>query len=294
MRLFTAVTRLIPICDCYLLQEFLLRGADAFHEYRFDFTYRSLRLNILWSASAFPERLAKHMMFQGVYQHDVLLWIKRFCRKGDTVYDVGAFHGLMSVVASKAVGRTGKVVAFEPNPKAREHFLRHVSLNKCSNVVLESFALTDRENEQEFFIQRGPSTWNSSLVRDFVDPVHEVEPIHVKTMTLDAYVDKKGLVPSFVKIDTEGTEVSVLQGAHETICRHKPVLVLEFNPRSAAPAGVTVEGMTEFLNGLGYRLTVIPPTRWGHYKLRRAVPFDPVEHTRYDVANVLCLPETRQ
>jgi FkbM family methyltransferase len=293
VRTGSAIARLIPL-DTWLLREFLILGADAFREYKFDFTFRSLRLNILWSASAFPELLTKHMLFHGLYQHDVLLWIKRYCKEGDVVFDVGAFHGLMSVVASKAVGRAGKVVAFEPNPRAREHLLTHLKLNNCRNVIAESIGVMDIEGCIDFYPQKGDLTWNSSFVREFVDPSHAVEPIKVDCTTVDGYVEKAGLVPKFIKIDTEGTELSVLKGARETIERHRPMLVLEFNPLSAERAGTSIGEITKHLESLSYSLKVIKPTKWGSYKIKNEEPFREEIHTVGDLVNVICIPGTKQ
>jgi len=57
------------------------------------------------------------MLFHGLYQHDVLLWIKRYCRKGDIVFDVGAFQGLMSIVASKPSAIRGRSSRSSPTPR---------------------------------------------------------------------------------------------------------------------------------------------------------------------------------
>jgi FkbM family methyltransferase len=292
VRVGSAVARAVPL-DTWLFREFLILGSDVFREYVFDFTFRSLRLNILWSASAFPELLTKHMLFHGLYQHDVLLWIKKYCRPGDVVFDVGAFHGLMSIVASKAVGQTGKVVAFEPNPRAREHLLNHLKLNDCRNVVVESIGLMDSVECIDFYPQSGDVTWNSSFVREFVDNAHKVDSIKVDCTTIDDYVRKSGLAPAFIKIDTEGTELLVLKGARATIEKHKPILALEFNPRSAERAGTSISGLTAYLENLSYTLKVIKPTRWGSYKVRNEEPFREEIHTVGDLVNVICVPSAR-
>jgi FkbM family methyltransferase len=290
VRFGSAVARVIPL-DAWLFREFLILGSDVFREYQFDFTFRTRRLNILWSARAFPELLTKHMLFHGLYQHDVLLWIMGYCRKGDIVFDVGAFHGLMSIVASKAVGREGKVVAFEPNPKAREHLLEHLDLNQCRNVRVESIGLMDCEGATDFYPQSGDVTWNSSFVREFVDASHKVESISVDCTRIDRYVQETGLVPSLIKIDTEGTELLVLKGAAATIEQHRPILVLEFNPESAARAGTSIAGLTSYLEDLSYSLKVIKPTKWGRYRIGNEEPFRAEIHTVGDLVNVICLPE---
>lgn len=144
VRFGSAVARLIPL-DLQLFRQFLIVGSTAFSEYQFNFNFRSLRLNILWSAGAFPDVLTRHMLFHGLYQNDVLLWLKQHGKNAKIIFDVGAFHGLMSIVASKAVGAGGRVIAFEPNPVAREWLNKHLRLNKCSNVTVEPVGLMNFE-----------------------------------------------------------------------------------------------------------------------------------------------------
>jgi FkbM family methyltransferase len=234
------------------------------------------------------------MLFHGLYQNDVLLWIKHHGKPGDTIFDVGAFHGLMSIVASKAVGPTGKVIAFEPNPVAREWLDKHLRLNKCANVTVEPVGLMDYEGPADFYVQEGDVTWNSSFVRDFVDAKHKLAPLTVQCTSIDAYVRNTGLTPDFIKIDTEGTELSVLQGAKQTIAKHRPILVLEMNPASALKAGTTLSKLVEELESLSYVLKVIRPTKWGRFSIKNEELFKEIIHTAGDLTNVVCVPSEKR
>ena len=290
VRRFSWVTRVLPT-DNKLFRFFVLNGSHVFDRYIFDFSFRCPRIGVKWSAASFPEQLTRHMLFDGLYQADVLYWIKSLCKKGDTVFDVSAFHGLMSIVASRAVGPRGRVVAFEPNPRSIDHLNRHLALNRCKNVTVEPLGVMEVEQELEFYPQPGDSSWNSSFVREFVDPNHAVEPMRIKCTTLDAYVAKTGLVPRLIKIDTEGTEFLVLRGATELIRRHQPKLLMEFNPASAERAGTSIQAIQDYLTSLNYRLHVIPAKRYGGYYFRQPVPYSEDVPTLEDtLANVACIP----
>ena len=289
VRFGSAVARLIPL-DLHLFREFLILGSTAFSEYELNFNFRSWRLNILWSAGAFPDRLTRHMLFHGLYQYDVLLWLKQHGTSGKTVFDVGAFNGLMSIVASKAVGPGGRVIAFEPNPVAREWLDNHLRLNKCANVTVEPLGLMNFEGPASFYVQQGDVTWNSSFVRDFVDPEHGLNAVSVDCTSIDAYVRNTGVIPDLIKIDTEGTELSVLQGAKETIAKHRPILILEMNPMSAREAGTTLSTLVNELESLSYVLKVMKPSRWGRYSVQNEEMFKEFIHTADDLVNVICVP----
>jgi FkbM family methyltransferase len=289
VRAFSWITRMLP-SDNDMLRRFILGGTQVFDPYKFDFTFRCWRIGLVWSARAFPEEFTRHLIFNGVYQQDVLYWIKTLSKPGDIVFDIGAFHGLMSAVASKAVGKKGKVIAFEPNEISRDHLRAHLDLNRCTNVTVESTGLMDRDGEYEFYPQAGNSSWNSSFVREFVDASHEVRPVTVKCTTLDQYVERTGLIPRLIKIDTEGTEFLVLNGAVRTINRYRPILLMEFNPASAEKAGTSVQELLRLLEGARYQTRVTPAKRYGGYDLRVHVPFSEDVPTLEGLANVACIP----
>jgi FkbM family methyltransferase len=232
VRVFSGAIRYLPT-ENNLFRKFTVGGSECFNTYTFNFRFYCPRVGIYWSAAGFPERLTRHMMFDGHYQIDVIRWIQRLAPKGGTVFDVGAHHGLMSVVAGKAVGPGGKVVSFEPHPRSRQFLQMHARLNSLSNIRVEPVGAMDEVQTLKFYPQSTRDSWNSSFVREFVESAEAIEPILVPCTTLDEYVSRTGLKPDLIKIDTEGTELRAIQGARETIEQHRPTLILELNPRSA-------------------------------------------------------------
>ncbi len=272
------------------VKPFFVRRSLALSRHRFAFAFQSRIPGVRWSAEAFPDLLARHMLFEGTYQEDVILALQHLAREGDVVFDVGGHHGLMSIVSALAVGPRGRVVTFEPNPHAREQMARHLQLNAVGNVKVEALALSDHRGELPFFIQAGTASWNSSLFRDFISRSYGVEQITVPTETLDGYVARTGLVPRAIKIDVEGSEFLVLRGARETIAKHRPALVMEFNPEAARAADTTISAITKFLLEMDYRLIVLKRGRLARYRFDRQEPFDETRHCHDDLANVICMP----
>src|SRR6267142_1795298 len=68
-------------------------------EHRFNFIFNSSRAGVLWTASAFPDLLTRHMMFEGMYQQDVLVALRELIKNGDTIFDIGGHHGLMAIIS---------------------------------------------------------------------------------------------------------------------------------------------------------------------------------------------------
>lgn len=154
--------------------------------------------------------------------------------------------------------------------------------------------MLEAAGEQTFYNQKGSVSWNSTFVGDFVEQTNadEIEELQIPTTTLDQYVADNGIVPKLIKIDTEGSEIRVLLGAKETLRQHRPVLVMEFNPTAAENAGVSIQALLDLLHSMSYRV-VVPRRRLnGDYTLEEPEPFDEQKHTRFDLANAVCIPQS--
>jgi FkbM family methyltransferase len=290
VRIVSALVRAVPIRR--RIPAFFIKRSLHFRGHRLDYAFYCRNSGVRWSARGFPDLMTRHMMFEGSYQESVLSAIRVFTKPGDTIFDVGGHHGLMAIVANRAAGASGTVVTFEPNPAARQYLQQHLELNRATRVIIEPVVLSDRNGEVPFFVQTGDVTWNSSLVREFVDSECRVQPIIVESRTLDHYVAETGRIPSLVKIDVEGSELTVLKGAVNTIQAHHPILVTEFNPRSAERGRTTIAEMVAFLEANSYRLVVPKRNALGYYRLSKSEPFREVYHCGGgELRNVVCIPD---
>jgi FkbM family methyltransferase len=133
-------------------------------------------------------------------------WLRSLVRpfEGKLFVDVGAHVGTWALRATRSFQ---KVIAFEPNPSTNKILRTNVRLNKLPNITVIGAAISNTTGE----IQMPGERWNRKEV-EFQVPVR----------TLDSF----RLKPSFVKIDTEGNELRVIQGAQETL-KQKPQLLIE-------------------------------------------------------------------
>jgi FkbM family methyltransferase len=159
--------------------------------------------------------------------------IRNHVAAGDTVYDIGANVGYVSLSLAKRVGPTGRVIAFEPVPRNAEAFLRNIETNKLTNVRLLKLAASDKPGEAVIRMAANPST--ASLVWHRNDP--SATEFRIRTASIDDLVDAGEFgLPQFVKIDVEGAEGFVLQGMRRTIAAAKPVLFVEGSEAGREPA----------------------------------------------------------
>jgi FkbM family methyltransferase len=157
----------------------------------------------------------------GVNRYDALqiLWLEVHLKEGDIALDIGAHYGVYSLLMSAKCGRSGRVIAFEPDPDARALMARNLGLNSdLSRPVIEPIACSD-ENGNAFLFTRG-GNGQSSLARSGVEfsAHHHAHKISVPLVTLDSYLESHRLPePRLVKIDAEGAEIRILKGASKLL-----------------------------------------------------------------------------
>ena len=144
---------------------------------------------------------------------------------GEVFFDVGANVGFYSLLASRIVQSSGRVVAFEPLPRNLAFLYRHLQLNHATNATISPVACADRLGTELFF----PGE-NNALGRLAEDTAEDKQTprnaLLVATVSLDDAVDRLGLRPNVVKIDVEGAELRVLKGATRTLREARPSLLL--------------------------------------------------------------------
>jgi len=176
-------------------------------------------------------------------------------QEGDTAIDIGAHCGQYCILMAAKCGQTGNVVAFEPDPYAREKLLLNLTLNpQLKRPRVEACAVSDRAGEAVLFSRGGNS--QSSLVRsgvEFSNADHS-EEIRVPLVVLDSYLIEKGLPhPRWVKIDTEGAEIRILQGAPQLV-QSDAGIVCELHPYAWPEFGNTFSELKALAAAAGRRI----------------------------------------
>lgn len=150
--------------------------------------------------------------------------IRQYVAAGDTVYDIGANVGYVSLSLAKRVGPHGRVIAFEPIPQNIEAFRKNIAVNGIDNVQLREVAASDHAGNAVIRMAENSST--ASLVWHRNNP--SATEFSIDTVCIDELVERGDFAyPKFVKIDVEGAEGSVLQGMRRTIAAARPVLFVE-------------------------------------------------------------------
>ncbi len=181
-----------------------------------------------------------------------LSWlIGALLRPGDAVVDVGANHGLVSVLAAALVGEQGAVHAVEPQPRLAALLRRSATLNGYRNLIVHELALGAVDAELELFVPTD-NGGAASLVRQHAVGRTITVPVRASG---DFMSGLKLASVRLLKLDVEGVEGEVLRGAVDFI-RQTPVefVLFEHNP----PSGEQAAGSVEVLRGLGYQIYALP------------------------------------
>jgi FkbM family methyltransferase len=174
----------------------------------------------------------------------------RALQRGDAALDVGAHKGAYTYWMRRSVGTAGQVIAFEPQPELAAYLASCVAAFAWHNVVVENLALSSAAGEGTLDV---PGEGPSGSAR-LVDPGSSVlgRRFTVPVRTLDGYLgDHPLLAPlRLIKIDVEGHELDVFNGAVETLVRYRPILLFECEQRHDSSR--TVASVFAYLHELGY------------------------------------------
>jgi FkbM family methyltransferase len=193
-------------------------------------------------------------LLEGNFEISELDFVGKFLQSGMTVLDVGAHHGFYTLLASKRVGRDGRVIAFEPSRRERILLEQHLRINFCSNVKVEAVALGSAAGKAELFVVEGSEDGCNSLRSPAVD--EKTKPIEVQVRALDDWLEEHGSPRvDFMKLDVEGGELEVLKGARRLLSQaHRPVVFAEIQDIRTQPWGYAAREITLELHSHGYRL----------------------------------------
>jgi FkbM family methyltransferase len=171
--------------------------------------------------------------------------------------DVGANQGELTLIAARQA-RRGRVIAFEPVPRWFAMLEENVRRNGWSHVTVVNRALSDREAEVEMYTsEEGRTNEGLSSLRSTGD--RNVPVATVSTLPLDAFVEREGLSRvDLIKIDVEGAERAVIDGASRTLERFRPNLILEWNEPATDPEP-TAPSLRRDLRAQGYALFTADP-----------------------------------
>ena len=174
-----------------------------------------------------------------------------YCRPGMKLIDVGAHWGLFTLAALQFGAPKAQVLAVEASPEAARVCRRNLELNQVGEVVTIITAAAGAECGELDMLTTGAGGADYFVVPAEPRP----DTTRVPQVTLSAICREHGLEPSHIKIDVEGLEQEVLEGAEEIIKQNKPIVCLELHGSIIRSRGLDPRAVLSKLDHLGYRFT---------------------------------------
>jgi FkbM family methyltransferase len=170
-----------------------------------------------------------------------------------TALDIGAHHGIYTLLMSKLVGPKGKVIAFEPSVRESRRLEKHIFLNRCLNVSVQPYAIGKQAGWQDLYLVEGIEDWCNSLRPPMVAEVTTTVPVRIRS--LDDSLALMGVSRvNFIKLDVEGAELEAFQGAYKLLHgAHRPVILAEVQDVRTRPWGYEAREIVRLLANVGYQ-----------------------------------------
>lgn len=223
-------------------------------------------------------------LLHGEFEKMEMQFVKRLLLPHMTVVDIGAHHGIYTLLASKCVGAQGCVIAIEPSPRECARLQRHLRINRASNVKMAACAAGEDPGEADLYVVDGFNDWCNSL-----RPPGTAEPVktvRVQVRPLDDILSEVDITKvDFIKLDAEGAELSVLYGALKLLNgKNRPAMLVEVQDVRTRRWSYPAREILQFLKRLDYQ--------WFAIAAKGALLPISCEQETYD-ANLVALPAER-
>ncbi len=168
------------------------------------------------------------------------------------ILDIGASVGAWTVPLARALGPTGRVMAFEPVPANRARLEQAVAANALTRVSVSALALGDAERDVDMWL-RSSLTGAKSGTAAVVAAGTGHLTVHMQPM--DDWAEHAALDRiDFIKLDVEGAELMVLAGAERTLARFRPLILAEFDDYWMSTHGLTPADAVRWAAAHDYRM----------------------------------------
>lgn len=193
----------------------------------------------------------------GYWEPELEAVIRALVRPGAVALDIGANIGYFTAILAECVGSSGKVISIEAlNPLARL-IEKSKQYNNWHQVTIKNVALSNEQGSAYFLVNSinpGGSCIVSPSEAEVKQRIRPKSIITVPTSSLDDLIHDSKMIDrvDYIKIDVEGAEWLVLQGARKILERYKPIITMEFSPMRYRLQGQDPINVLRYLENLGY------------------------------------------
>jgi len=195
----------------------------------------------------------------GVYERYETELFKKMVQDGMVVVDIGANIGYYTLIAAKSVGNKGIVYAFEPEPSHYKLLCDNIAVNGYTNVVPIEKAVSKTTGKTRLYVNAALVDI-SSLSKDNVLPYSKnLDCLEVETITMDDFFERTVGDDriDLMKIDVEGAEELVVDGAERVLRNNSLKIFMEFVPRQLRNVGTDPPELLYKLRNYGFNMKLL-------------------------------------
>jgi FkbM family methyltransferase len=178
--------------------------------------------------------------------------------EGRTIYDIGAYIGLLTIFFAKAAGPTGQIVAFEPNEENGFKIREHIRLNQVHNVNFMNLGIGDTKKKSQTLIVRRNCSATGSMdekIQSQIVREGDFKRLQIDIDTLDGAISTYRLPkPDFIKMDIEGMEYPALLGMSQTVQNYSPQFHIEIHGADELCKCENIRRITDLFLSWGYSI----------------------------------------
>ena len=187
----------------------------------------------------------------GACEKEELAIFKKYIKSGMTVIDAGANIGLHTLMSAKLTGPKGIVYAFEPNHITRQRLEANLKLNNTRNAKIITRAVSNKSNAG-FLTSRG-ELGHAHLINLAGNAEPTLQGEEVNCVTLDDFAAEQKLERiDFIKVDIEGYEPNLIQGAQASLKKFKPIMLIEVNRKTLIRNNWMPSGLLNLIAQAGF------------------------------------------
>ena len=199
--------------------------------------------------------ISRDLIFGAGYEPEETRLLEKVLRPGMTFVDIGANIGYFTLVGARAVGSTGRVIAFEPTPSAFRLLTKNIAANGFAQVAAFPNAVTNRNASATLFLDARSPVHSSVSEANIGESAGSVT---VETVSLDTFLPSIEIDRvDVVKIDAQGAELQILEGGEQTLAHPSVVVILEFWPPGLLGLGASPEELLRRVQALGFSIHIL-------------------------------------
>jgi FkbM family methyltransferase len=183
------------------------------------------------------------------------------------VVDIGGHIGLFTLFASQYV-KTGKIYTYEPSPFNYKKLINHIEKNSIENVITKNIAVTGDGKDVTLFLSQdtGANSIYKKCAHEYFIPNTEIDNINVKSTTLSEILKNVGGKISYLKLDCEGAEYTILESISNEEFSNIDKIILEYHPVD----GKSVKNLENLLLNNNYDVKITGDANYGMmYAIRK-------------------------